>query len=43
MREFDLECFGIKIMRLKNYEIKNIENVKNKIIDFLTDSPRPLR
>ncbi len=40
-REFDLTSYGIRLIRIKNSELKDMENVKKRILDFLTDSPRP--
>ena len=34
-REFDIRMRGIQILRIKNSELKDIVNVKKKILDFL--------
>jgi very-short-patch-repair endonuclease len=39
-RELDIKNFGIRVLRINNWELKDIESVKEKILEF-TDSPRP--
>ena len=35
MREFDINRCGIRILRIKNHELNDIEKVKKMILDFL--------
>jgi very-short-patch-repair endonuclease len=35
MRENDLNCLGVRILRFRNHEIKDIEEVKRKILNFM--------
>jgi very-short-patch-repair endonuclease len=34
-REFDIKMYGIRILRFKNHELKDMEEVKRRILEFL--------
>jgi very-short-patch-repair endonuclease len=35
LREDDLRCLGIRILRIKNHEIEDIKEVKRKVLKFM--------